>query len=126
MIDPLASANASTDLILLIHAIGRNDEGDVLTYGLLGGVAEEPLGGGIPSLNGPIRGLANNGILRGLDNGGQEARSRQSLGVLLFQPSPLGDVPEDQHAPDHLALGIADGRGTVVNCELAGVFSDED
>src|SRR5437879_13239304 len=93
MIDPVAGANASTDLILLIHAIGRNDEGDVLTYGLLGGVAEEPLGGGIPSLNGPIRGLANNGVLRGIDNGGQEPRSRQLREVLHFQPWTYGVVP---------------------------------
>ena len=52
---------------------GGNDEGDVAADGLLGGVAEEPLGRRVPALNDAVERLADDGVVRGFDDRREQA-----------------------------------------------------
>ena len=56
-------------------------ERDVTAHGLLGGVAEQPLGGGVPALNDAVQRLADDGVLRRLDDRRQQAGGRQPAGI---------------------------------------------
>ena len=64
-----------------------------LADGLLGGVAEEPLGPGVPGPDDAVEGLADDGVVGRLDD-----RRQPRLGLL--RPPPLGHVAEDQDRPD--------------------------
>ena len=51
VLDPLSGLQAGDDLVFLGDALGRDDQRDVAAHRLLGGVAEEPLGAGVPALD---------------------------------------------------------------------------
>ena len=51
MLDATSGLEARDDLVFLGDAVLRNDERDVPAHRLLGGVAEEPLRGGVPALD---------------------------------------------------------------------------
>ena len=85
--------------------------------------AEEPLGGGVPGLNDPVRRLAEDGVLRRLHDGGQQASVRLPL---RFRTAPLGDVAEDQDAAGHVAGGISYGRRAVLDGLLQALSREKE
>ena len=92
---------------------------------LLGRVAEQPLGGGVPALDDAVERLADDGVVRGFDDRREQA-GRQELAGLVALHAPLrGDVAEDQHASGDLAVLVADRRGAVVDRALAAVLLNQ-
>ena len=71
--DPLSGFQGRYDPILFGGPVGGDDEGDVTPHGLLCRIAEDPLGGGVPALDDAVQRLADDGILRRLDDGRQQA-----------------------------------------------------
>ena len=88
MLDPFTTANPLQDRSLLVLPFSGNDQMDRLANRLLGLVAEEPLGPGIPGEDPPLERLADDRILRRLNNRGQKR-----LG--LVSPALLADIAED-------------------------------
>ena len=96
--DPLSGLQAGDDLVLFGDAVGGDDQGDVAADGLLGGVAEQPLGAGVPALDDAVQRLADDGIVGGLDDRCEQAGGQQLAGPVALDAPLLGDVTEDQHA----------------------------
>ena len=71
--DPLSGFQGRDDPLLFGGAVDGDDEGDVTPHGLIGGEAEQPLGGGVPASDDAVQRLADDGILRRLDDGRQQA-----------------------------------------------------
>src|SRR5262249_61536117 len=88
VVDPPPGFQRLDDPVLFGDAVGGDDEGDVPPHGLLGGEAEQTLGGGGPALGDAVQRLANDGVGRRLDNGGQQAGGTKAAGVLLLQEPP--------------------------------------
>ncbi len=126
MVDPLPGLEACDDLVFLVDAVGRDDERDMAAHRLLRGVAEDPLGGGVPALDHSVESLADDGVVRGLDDGREQASGAQAAGSVLLQMPPCRDVPKDDHESREAASFILDGCGTVVDGSLAAVLADED
>ena len=103
MIDPLSGLQAGDDVVFLGDAVGGNDERDVAAHRLLGGVAEEPLGGGVPALNDAVERLADDGVVRRFDDRRQQAGRQKLAGLVLLHAPLRGDVAEDQHAAGDLS-----------------------
>ena len=109
VIDPLPGLEGGDDLVLLREAIRRNDQRDVAPDSLRRRVAEHPLGGVIPALDGPIQRLADDGVVGRLHDRRQLA-GVQKLVRLLLRIAPLrGRIPEDQHASRDPAVLVPDG-----------------
>src|SRR5689334_16745863 len=53
-LESLARAHPVEDLLLLVLVVGGDEEGDVAANGLLGAVAVESLGGGVPGGDDPL------------------------------------------------------------------------
>ena len=92
VIDPLPRLERGDDVVLLREAIRRNDQRDVAPDGLRRRVAEHPLGGVIPALDGPVQRLADDGVVGRLHD------RRQLAGVhklfrLLLRVAPLRVAP---------------------------------
>jgi hypothetical protein len=68
-LDPFAACDAGNDPVFLALAIGRDQLADRLPDHLCFGEAEDAGRGRIPRLNNAIQRLADDGIIRGLDNG---------------------------------------------------------
>jgi hypothetical protein len=75
MLDTPTLLDASDDLPFFVTAVRGHDDGNRLAHRLLGSVTEEPFCGSIPALDDSVRRLADDGILRRLDNRRQEATS---------------------------------------------------
>ena len=86
--DPLPGLQGGDDLVLFGDAVRRNDQGDVTPDGLLGRVAEQPLGGGVPALDDAVQRLADDGVVRRLDDRRQQA-GVQKLFRLFVRVAPL-------------------------------------
>ena len=98
MVDAPPGPQARDDLVLLAEALGRDHQRDVAADRLLGGVAEQPLGGRVPALDRAVERLADDRVVGRFDDRRELARREQS-GLLLVLELPLrGDVAEDQHA----------------------------
>ena len=119
VLDPLPAAKPRQDLVLLVLPLRRDDQGDRPAYGLLGGVAEEPLGPGVPCPDHALERLADDRVLGRLDDG-RQAR----LGFL--RPPALGDVAEDQDRPAPGPGLVPHRRGAVVDGPFGPVPGDED
>src|SRR5450759_1758712 len=91
VLDGLAASDAREEIGQLVSALGRHDDRHVAPHGLVGGIAVESFGGGVPGGDGAIQRLADDGIVGRFDDGGQVPR-----GLVIF---PTGD-----RAP------VADGR----------------
>ena len=85
VLDPLPAAEPLQDRGLLVLPLRRDDQGDRPADGLLGRVAEQPLGPGVPDRDDAVERLADDGVLGRLDDGRQPR-----LGLL--GPLPVGDV----------------------------------
>ena len=99
VLDPPPGLEARDDLVFFRDAIRRNDERDVAADRLLRRVAEQPLGGGVPALDDAVERLADDRVVRGLDDRREQPRVEQAAGLASLQSPPLGDVAEDQDAP---------------------------
>ena len=80
------AAEPLQDRALLVQPLRRDDQGDRLADGLVGRVAEEPLGPGVPRADDAVERLADDGVVGRLDDGRQPRPG-------LLGPLPLGDVP---------------------------------
>jgi hypothetical protein len=69
--DPLAPTDALEDAGNLVALHGRHKEADVTADGLLGGIAEDPLGPGVPARDGAVERLADDRVVGRFDDGGQ-------------------------------------------------------
>ena len=100
VVDPLAPPDAGQHLVLLGAAVVGDDEGDVPAHRLRGGPAEDALGPGVPGGDDAVERLADDRVVRGVDDGG-EARLGDLASALR------GDVPGDlggAHDPARVIL----------------------
>src|SRR5262249_49446061 len=125
MFDPLTGSPAGDDLIFLVDPVRGNDRRDMLADNLIRCMSKGSLGGGIPALDNSIKVLADDGILRGLNNRRQETSVCKSFGILLFQTPALRNVVKDQHDAQQVALLVFDWSGTVVDGPLDTIPADE-
>ena len=98
------------DLVFLGDALGRDDQGDVPADGLRGGVAEQPLGAGVPALNDAVQRLADDGVVGRLDDRREQAGRQQLSSPSPCRPPLRGDVAEDQHAAETLPSSSGSAR----------------
>src|SRR6185312_9601480 len=61
--DPLAPADTLEDAGDLVALTGRHEQADVPADGLLGGIAEDPLGPGVPARDHAVKRLADDGVV---------------------------------------------------------------
>ena len=121
----MSGFQAGDDVVFLRDAIGGDHQGNMATDSLLGCVAEEPFGRGVPALNFAAERLADDGVIRGLDDRRQQPRRQQLAGLVLFLTPLRGDVAENQHASGDLPGLVPDWRGAVVDRALDAVFSNQ-
>src|SRR5687767_325899 len=95
MVDALAATHALENVILLRLSIRRDNAADVLSDHLLRCEAEEPLGARIPRQHGAVERLADNRVVRPLDDGGE-------AGAGLLGPAAFGDVADHQYTADSI------------------------
>src|SRR5688572_7184305 len=90
VVDSFALPQAADDHGLFIQTVARNDDRDWLADSFGDGVLEHSFGGGVPRGDDPVDSLADDGVFRRIDNGGE-----QRMGLLIA--APLGDVSEDEN-----------------------------
>ena len=83
------------------------------------GVAEQPLGGGVPRHDRPVQILADDRVVARLDDGGEMP------GVPL-EPAALGDVAGDLRDADNPAVRRHDRRDRQGDVDAAAVLADAD
>jgi hypothetical protein len=74
VIDPISRLNARQDLRLLMESVRRKNEGDRLAKGLVLSVPEELLGSSVPTRDDAAEVLADDRVVRRLDDGREELR----------------------------------------------------
>jgi hypothetical protein len=72
MVDALSRADPLDDPGFLVVQFRRDDRGDVLADDLRGQVAENPGGTAVPRLDDAVQGLADDGVIRRFDDGGEQ------------------------------------------------------
>ncbi len=72
MVDPFSGFQAGDDAIFLADAFGGDDERNMTAHRLLGSVAEETFRRGVPALNDAVQRLADDGVVRRLDDRREE------------------------------------------------------
>src|SRR4029453_6436223 len=75
----LRSANVFEDDVFLIEPLWRNQKGDGPPHGFLGGVAKQAFCAAIPTGDDAVEILADNGVVRRRDEGGQSGLSLLGL-----------------------------------------------
>jgi hypothetical protein len=90
VLDPLPFEQPGQDLFLLVSPFGRDDQVDLLSDGLLGGVAEQAFGPGVPGPDRAVERLADDGVAGGLDDGGK-------LRLRILDLVAFGGIPEHEH-----------------------------
>ncbi len=71
MVDRHAAAHLGKDFVLLFHLVRRHDQPDVLADGFFGRIAEQPGGGAVPRGDDPVEVLADDDIVRRIDDSGE-------------------------------------------------------
>ena len=99
MIDALAPADAVQDFWFLIHTILWNEDGDRFANDLFRCVAEQPLGTAIPTGDDAVETLADNRVVRRLDDRCQPLRIQ--IGALAFT-----DIDQHVHSANEGARVI--------------------
>ena len=79
VVDPFASPQAREDIVFLREPLLRNNQRDALAHRLGLGPAEHALGGLIPRRNDAVKGLTDDGIVRGRDDRAQTGRRQVAL-----------------------------------------------
>ena len=125
MLDPLPGFQAGNDVVFLRDAFGGDDNRNMASHHLLGGVAEETLGSSVPALNDTVQRLADDGVIRGFDDRREQPRRQQLAGLVLLHASLHGDVAKNQDASGHLAPFVHDRCGAVINRALAAVPANQ-
>ena len=92
MVDGLAAPNPFQNRRVPVLDIWWDEHADWPAYNLLGGIAEEPLGAGIPGGNYAVKILAHDRVVGGRDD-------RPQPGLDYIRLPPLSDVAEDKHHP---------------------------
>src|SRR5580765_5121817 len=87
MVYGAAGADLAEHMFLFGEPVSWDDEGDRLADDLCGGVTEHSLGRQIPRGDDPVQILADNGIVRKLDNRRQAAR--RSVQRAVHDGSPI-------------------------------------
>src|ERR1043166_357801 len=87
VLDALAGPQAREDGWLFVRVVVGDEDGDWLADDLFGGVAEDALRALVPARDDAVQGLADDGVVRRLDDGGQPVRGQvgatQALGPLV-------------------------------------------
>ena len=68
MIDPFALADLLQIVVGLVLTFGQLDDGNVPAHGFHGGITEDSLGGLVPARDHAVQGLADDGVVRRLDD----------------------------------------------------------
>src|SRR5262245_43354210 len=76
VIDGFSASETIQDAALFTMAVGRNDRGDRLPDDLARRVAEQAFRTGVPAVDDPVESLANDGIVRRLDDRSQPSLNR--------------------------------------------------
>ena len=103
MVDAFAGLQAGDDLLLLGPQFIGNDAEDGLTDHLLGGVAENPRGAGIPGGDDAVEALADNRVVGGRHDRGE-------AGAVDFGLPPVGGVDQQIDCAGYLPLLVAQQR----------------
>src|ERR1051325_6080269 len=79
MLDDPAGADARDDVVFFVLAVVGNDRADRAAVHFRRGIAEHPLRRGVPRRDDAVEILADDGVVRGLNNRGQQrlVRSRR-------------------------------------------------
>jgi len=80
---------------------------------------------GIPALNDTVERLADDGIVRGFDDGCEQTRRQKLLCLVLLQTALHRNVSEDQHASGNLTSFVGDRGGAVIDRTLAPVLLNQ-
>src|SRR5215204_4122165 len=88
-------------------------------------VPEEPHRGGVPTLNLALQGLADDRVVRVLDDRREQAGGQKLLRAFRLETASASDVAEDQHAAGDLAFLIPDRRCAIVDWAVAAVPRDQ-
>ena len=104
MIDAFPARNSRQDVGFLSRALQGQEPVHRFAHRLCGRVAEQPLGAGIPRGHHPIQGLADDGVVGGLDHG------RQVFAHFL-QPLACRDVGADGDVLARLTPGVEERNG---------------
>jgi hypothetical protein len=87
MFDAFASGNLAQDERLLVEPVRRKDEGQRLPDHLRCGVSEQSLSRLVPGEHDPVQILANDGIVRGFNDGRQARIVRSTEWSWLRRPA---------------------------------------
>jgi hypothetical protein len=116
VVDAFAATKARDDAGLFAPAIAGNNQSDVLAYGFLGEVAEYPFGALVPAGDDSVEGLADNGIVGGVDDGGEQ-------GGAAFGAFAVGDLAGDFGGADDTSGGVANGGDGEGNVDQGAIFA---
>ena len=119
MIDSFALSDAFHDAGKLVPPVGREDSRNRPSNHLFRGVSEYALRASIPAGDNAVEILAENRVVRGLDD-----RNQKTAGFV--GPPPGGDIPEYQHRSLNSAALATNGRTTIVDRNLGSVVCDQD
>src|ERR1700722_7611392 len=103
MIDSAPGSELSEDLVFLILEFLRNEPQNRLSYHLLRGVTEHPECSFVPSLDDTVQILADDGVLRGIDN-----RCQPESAVIIL--GAVGHVVCDFRRAENLACFVPNRR----------------
>src|SRR5690606_1480646 len=120
MVEGLAAGDPLEIREELIAAIGRNDRvAERAADRFARGESEELLGALVPVRHDAVEAEADDGVLgRGDD--------RREPGEIELRLALSGDVPEDEHDAEDVAVPVANRRGAVVDRSFGPVPRDED
>ncbi len=71
MPDPDAIPDFLDDFLLFVHAARRHQDDDILALDLLSRISVNPLRARVPGLNPAVKVFADDGVLRGIHDGGK-------------------------------------------------------
>src|SRR5690348_54188 len=116
MVDSFAGSELPEDLIFFVVQIFRNEPQHRAANDLLRGIAEHPIGSLIPALDHSIQIFADDGVIRGIDDG-----SKTKLAVI--NSTAITNIPSDLRCTYHSACAIPYGRNRNRDGELLAIFS---
>ncbi len=102
MLHGLAAADARDDFGFLVGAVGRDELRDIPADDLARGIAKDPFGAPVPADNGAVEPLADDGVVRGLDDRGQLLARLPQLAALP-PAAGLDPVRRPRRDPDQRA-----------------------